>query len=180
MNRYCNHLNLDFLPLFKETVDINQFKLVRHTKGNLKFHLHPVFLDFLNSINLQAGGLEMFYSNPNFIQGIHIDDTGNERVKLNYIYGGKNSFMNWYDIKDNVVPVIKQTRTGSSYVEFTEDEVNLVYQSNVKFPSLVQVGIPHNIINPTEHRLCVSVLLYRNNSCINMTDAIESFKQYMI
>ena len=179
MNKYCNHLNLDF-PLFKENVDVNQFKQVYHTRGDVAIHLHPALLDFLNSINLQVTHLEMFYSKPEFKQKIHIDNTGNECVKINYVFGGANSIMNWYTIKDNIVPTIKETRIGTKYISCAEDEVNLVHQSVVKFPSLIQVGVPHNIINSSEDRLCVSLMLSRNKIHITMNEALTIFKPYII
>ena len=39
---------------------------------------------------------------------------------------------------------------------------DMIDKQTVKFPSIVQAGIPHNIINYSEPRWCLSIVLVRS------------------
>jgi hypothetical protein len=66
-------------------------------------------------------------------------------------------------------------------MSYNKDEVTLVHRQSVKFPSIVQVGIPHNIFNPDEDRFCVSIMLRKktDNNNLTMSNAVNLFSNYI-
>jgi hypothetical protein len=52
-----------------------------------------------------------------------------------------------------------ETPVGSKYNIYDPAEVQLLHTATIKNPSLVQVGIPHNIVNPGEERWCYSMVI---------------------
>ena len=171
MNLYCVDLNWD-IPLLAPDVDINIFKKQIHTKGNLT-DIHPLLLQHLANKGVSVSLLETFYSKPDYVQGIHIDGIGGDYSKLNWIYGCTNSLMHWYKLKDGVVVDIKTNTIGKQYSEYNRTQLKLLHSHSVGRPSLVQVGIPHNISNKQEDRLCISLAIFKDNTRLSMQQAID-------
>jgi hypothetical protein len=167
MNIYCVDLNWD-IPLLAPDVDIDFFKKARHTKGSME-QLHPLLLDHLNSKGVSISFIEAFYSEPNYKQGIHSDKGGGDIPKLNWVFGGHGSLMHWFMPRQNISIERKYTPINSSYIDYTRDQVYHVHSREIGKPSLVQAGIPHNIVNGLEERLCLSLSLKE----ISMEKAIE-------
>jgi hypothetical protein len=61
-------------------------------------------------------------------------------------------------------------------------EVEIIGRQTVGFPSIVQAGIPHNIINYEEPRYCLSVVFVKNTGreLLTMTEAIDLFDKYSV
>jgi hypothetical protein len=174
MNEYCVKLNLD-IPLLHPDVDINKFKEQYHTKGSLS-DIHPSLLKFLYQKGLIVTLVESFYSAPGYVMDIHIDTSPGDFTKLNWVFGGQNSLMHWYRTK-NDIPIVQKINTiGKQYSEYTLDEVELCYSDTIGMPSIVQVGVPHNITNPTEDRLCICLVITKNRMRVTMKDSLELFK----
>ena len=117
---------------------------------------------------------------PDKSYAIHTDNVGGDYVKMNWIFGGKDSLMQWYNVNPGVNKEPVKTAINSLYMSFTKDEVTMSHAQTVKFPTIVQVGIPHNIYNPTEDRFCVSVMLRDNNNLrMTMEQAQKIFASYI-
>ncbi len=172
MNKYCLDLKFDVPPL-KPGTDLSYYMTSPHSNIN-ESHLNTEFLDFFQSIkeDCAIGSFEVFYMTPNSTSGIHVDQLNLTEVvlgdftKINWVYNGKESTMNWYKPKDIEsvrnkkikVGVIKTSNNKPNfYLPFDYDEVDLAHAQQVNFPSLVQVGVPHNIHTSNEHRVCVSL-----------------------
>jgi hypothetical protein len=52
---------------------------------------------------------------------------------------------------------VLKTPTGTPYLRYFPDEVIEIESTPIKNPTLVQVGVPHDVRDVTEDRLCVSV-----------------------
>jgi hypothetical protein len=172
MNRYCLDLKFNIPPLKPET-DLSYYMTSPNSNIN-ESHLNKEFLDFFHTINEDCGiGMfEVFYMTPNKASSIHVDQLNATEVvlgdftKINWVYHGQGSTMNWHTPK-NLESVRDKTakagdiKTSDSvpnfYLPFNCDEVDLVHTQQVNFPSLVQVGVPHNIHTGNEHRVCVSL-----------------------
>jgi hypothetical protein len=181
MNAQSVDLKFDSL-VFKETFDHIVFKGKPHSSVDHAI-FQDSFIDFIKDLGLKIGWLEMFYlpPTPNQHYGIHTDVTGGDYVKVNWIFGGKNSLMKWYAVKPEVKKTPIKTVINSTYISYNKDEVDLINACSVGFPSIVQVGIPHNIYNPDEDRYCLSTV-FRDTAGnrLTMSNATRLFEKYII
>jgi diaminopimelate epimerase len=90
--------------------------------------------------------------------------------------------MCWYEIIDKTDKSINITSTKTSSIQYTSNEVKEIERTKVYNPTIVQVGIPHNIIDVTEDRLCISLVPIHKftSKRVTMTESIEIFKDYLI
>jgi hypothetical protein len=174
----CVDLNLNINPL-KESMDINSYGTTGHTKISLN-EINNDLISLLATLNLTIGFAELFYTAPYSVTRIHTDYLGGDYIKINYIFGGKDSFMYWWKPKPNIIKTPLKTSIDSFYISYNQTEVDLIEKKSVKFPSIVQVGIPHNIKNFEEPRYCLSfVLRNQNDNRLTMAESIEIFKDYL-
>ena len=173
-NGYCINLNFDFdlnlggLDIFtSQHVAIDQPKQVVIHHNDYDEELRFV----LNQFDLDVKHGEMFYSPPGYELPIHIDDKhqGRSHSKLNWVFGARGSVMQWWSIKNGYQPEKKTTEIGTTYFLFDKQHCDLVGEAEVGQPSLVNVGIPHSIINNTnEGRWCISYMLREKNTTQNL------------
>jgi hypothetical protein len=180
----CLNINLDINPL-REGVIINSYGTTEYTKLNLNDINHDL-ISFLSTLNLTISWAVIFYTAPFDFTRIHDDadyiTNGNDYIKLNYVFGGHNSVMCWWKQKDNVSNTSSNTvgDFGEYYKSFKLHQVDLIDEQQVKFPSIVQVGIPHNIKNFEEPRYCLSLVLRKQDKTrLTMAESVELFKQYL-
>jgi hypothetical protein len=172
------NINLDINPL-REDLNINSYGTHNHIKISIDDINNDLIL-FLKTLNLTIGRVELFYNLPFRFSTIHLDDTGGDYIKLNYVFGGKNSLMYWWKQKPNISNSAELNALNSSYIDYKIDQVDLIDKQPVNFPSIVQVGIPHNIHNFEEPRYCLSLVLKKqDNTRLTMAESIEMFKQYL-
>lgn len=180
MPKNCYDLNLDIDPLVGKNSLLDILKITYQTRVPINF-INPKLIEFLLSKKIKIRHSEAFYSEPFFVQPIHIDMHGGNITKLNFVFGGANSIMNWYKVKPGVSTPEKLTGAGTIYSEFSLDQVDLVETAVVKFPSLVQVGIPHNIVNVDEPRVCLSLVLGTlDDDIIPIEQVSEILKDYLV
>lgn len=179
-NIYSNKLNLDIPPLI-ESYDITNVT-ASHTSVSTD-QIHPKMREWLDSLGINVIWIEIFYRKPGEHGGVHTDDSPGDFTKINWIYGGKNSRMLWYEVTDpkalNRKP--KQTSVATNYIEYSFNEVKLVYSENLSGVYLLQVGVPHIVLNPHEDRYCLCfVLADKNDNRLTMTESCEILKDYII
>jgi hypothetical protein len=181
-NEYCTDISFNFLVI-KDTFDYKKYKGSWHNLINENI-FESDFSILLDSINLKITWAELFYLGPSSIKdfAIHTDNAGGDYVKLNWVFGGENSKMQWYTVKEGVVKVPNKTAIGSVYLAYNSNELDLVHQQSVKQPSIVQVGIPHNLYNPETDAFCLSIVLRDKTTDIRLTmqQALQLFKNYII
>jgi diaminopimelate epimerase len=89
--------------------------------------------------------------------------------------------MIWYRPKSNLNKKVSVNMAGSPSLRFAESEVEEIERTPIAYPAVVQVGIPHNVINVTENRYCISfIFLNQDNSRPTMQDSVKIFKNYLI
>lgn len=168
MNEYCIPLNLDLYPLNKPITDYGTipYQTIDSTDINEKLH------DFFNHHKLILSDFGLFYKPaPSFIKP-HTDCQGGDYVKLNYIYGGKDSKMIWYKTKEHILDKENITGNAGLYIPYRFDEVEKIYEQTLSEFNIVQVGIPHNILNLIEPRWCLTIVLKHcmNHSRVTMQE----------
>jgi hypothetical protein len=178
----CLNINLDINPL-REGLDINSFDKIRHVKFSFD-DINPKLISFFNNLNLTVTWAELFYVPSFFCTTIHTDidwrGKENDYTKINYVFGGKDSRMYWWKIKPGVSNTIERTALSSQYINYKQDQVDLIEEQSIGFPSIVQAGIPHNIRTFSEARRCLSLVLRKEyNTRLTMAESIEIFKEYL-
>jgi hypothetical protein len=183
MNKYCAYLNIPF-PLFKGHVDSFQLPKIKHFKLDKDEFINDELINWFTFLKLEIYLIEVFYSPPNVIGVIHIDSVGGDYTKLNWQFGGKDSIMNWYSETTPNARKKRITSIGSNSITFDTDNVTKVHHQAIQNPSLIQVGVPHNIENFSEDRWVVSVV-YKypiDNYIIRPTwkRSLSLFNEYLI
>jgi hypothetical protein len=176
----CFNINLNANP-FKQGIEVSSYGTDRYIrKLSVDDDINPDLISVLASLNLTISWAELFYTAPFTFSGPHIDDIqGGDFTKLNYVFGGKNSFMYWWKPKPGVSKPLSKTEIDSHYIRYNIHEVDLIDKQRVQFPSIVQVGVPHNIHNFEEPRYCLSIVLRKSdNTRLTMSEAIEIFDEY--
>jgi hypothetical protein len=165
MTIFCQPLTVS-IPLLKEGVDVTALPKIINNKQsyitylNIDEVVNPDMLTFLKSLGIEPLHCEIFYSVPNFFSGIHVDIKHGDFTKINWVFGGSESVMNWYRPKNNFIrDENAKTVIDTAYIPYWRDEVEVIHSSQLITPSIVQVGVPHNIKNANEPRYCVSLVL---------------------
>jgi hypothetical protein len=157
-------------------------EIAKHFKIDLTTELNPEIRDFCDQHDYYIEVVEVFYLFPNDIMSIHSDRAvPGDYAKLNWIFGGKDSVMNWYKVLGAPTAPAHITPINSPSLQYKTAEVELVHTQTVGHPSLVQVGCPHNVVNGPEERFCVSIVFKHksNRERVTMDEAINAFKEYI-
>jgi hypothetical protein len=181
MNKYCADLNLN-VPLFKPHVVVDNLSKKSLSKLNPFIdYISDELIALLDSVNVYIRSVELFYCNPQHTGGIHVDANGGDFVKINYVFGGEGSLMNWYEIKAGENPNFGVTPANTFYWNWRPHQAIPAHSHTVKFPTLVQVGKPHQVNTTDEARLCVSIIIAdtQTKELIKFEDAYNTFKPFM-
>jgi hypothetical protein len=177
-----SYLNLD-IPLFKNGVSENDVPKLPMKALVIDDYINPELVKFFDTLNLHITYLASFFKKRGHTGkgSVHVDATGGDYVKLNWVFGAGESLMCWYEPKDNFNKSISINVANTSYVQYEDFEVNLIDSAPIKNPTIVQVGIPHNVINATEDRLCISVVICIKGSenRVPMQVALDIFKDHI-
>jgi hypothetical protein len=165
---YCTALDISPEPLSLEGhAFMNYFKATgprKHFRASLNVatHIRRELVELLDQHGLYIRFGELFYTPSNRITLIHVDSEPEEYMvpdnmaKINYIGGGKGSWMHWYK------PILQKPYepTGrNKFISYQPNEVRSVGSSKLAGFNIVQTGIPHNITTTNEARYCVSLTL---------------------
>lgn len=186
-NQYCLDLKLGF--------EIDSTVINQLSTDNMPFYgfkqfnvskslLDPVLIDFLKDCQIEVSHAEAFYTLPGKKIPIHVDtDVIDNHCKLNFVYGAVESLMQWWEPKNKNMQLTYQlTSIGTKYLLFDSKDCNLVWESQVGCPSLINAGQPHSVINCTDQsRVTLSLVLYdsRKQQLLDWDDAVEIFKNYI-
>jgi hypothetical protein len=180
MKNFC-FLNLN-ISLFKDEKSIDDIPKIHIFTLNHEEFLSKELLSFFNSLNLKIIFVVTFFKSADHRGGIHVDSLGGDYIKLNWIYGSGESQMCWYEILDKKDKPINITSTKTKSISYSFNEVKEIERTKIHNPTIVQVGIPHNIIDVTEDRLCVSLIPIHKftNKRVTMEESLIIFKDYLI
>jgi hypothetical protein len=179
MNTLCRYINIP-VPFFKEQFNKGKYSTARHQHLD-RDEISLEYLKWINSLGLILDHAEVFFSIPNTYYPIHQDQHDKiDFPKINFIYGGSNSLMNWYTVKPRMSGTASRTNIATPYIGYTLEEVDLLYAKELKSPSLVQAGVPHNVTVVGSPRWCVStVYLHPDRRLLSWSDAEKIFQPYM-
>jgi thioredoxin reductase len=111
----------------------------------------------LATVGLEIQWLEVFYLGKNSDHSIHCDGHElDDKAKINYVIGGTNSAMTWYEPVDEIKIQKKISPANTVYLSIDPKDVLEVDSTEIKGLYLVNVGRFHNVWNKNEDRYCLS------------------------
>lgn len=176
----ARNLRLDIEPLAwpHKVYDYGRSRHVRVPLGDIS----PELVAWLDHLSLKIEWVELFYTAPGQITKIHTDGLGGDYTKLNWQYGGQSSVMRWYRPlrQGHKDPLI--TPIDSDYLFWSAMEVEPVGDVRVGYPTLVQVGVPHNVVNLLTHRWVLSVIILDKTRGRRLTwaEALDRFNPQLV
>jgi len=194
---YCVPLNLD-LKLFKSSDDTISFirnnPLWASSPYKLYFRvdtseLSDELLELFEKHNQQVKLIEVFYVYPNAETGIHTDGfRRGDFPKLNFVFGGEDSTMNWWKISDEYKRkeysqgIYTKSLIEADSIIYEKTDVDFAYSKTLSGAALIQAGSPHNIVNKHQDRFCVSFIFADKTlkRRLTMREAIDKFKEYNV
>ena len=131
---------------------------------DLQLNIVPItdyFIKYLESFGLLFDSTLFFYSKIALNCTAHIDmytTGGLANPGLNYIIGGKNSLMTWYNTP-TYTEKPSLSSAGVIYQEFLVKDLELIdsYELKQNELTLVRVDIPHSVRIGQEPRMCISI-----------------------
>jgi len=179
---YTLPINIDIQPL-RDGVKLTDFSIssvTGVTTIDTKF-LNPSLVEFFDSMDVLLRS-DLFFNNKNHNSYIHVDRPQSpiyqdkDYVRINWIYGGLGSAMNWYGLK----PATNWIDVSLTCI-YRPDQVDLLHSEQLASTHLVQVGIPHNVTTGPESRFCLGIVptKKKDNSRITMREARDIFQNYI-
>ena len=151
------HRALSLSDPLRPSLSVADFPRVRRTELAVQEHINEHIIELLDSRNITIILAELFYAEPHMTSVIHPDTFGNDISKINWIYGGKDSKMNWYHANQENNLISGSSR--NTYKVYQKKEVLLIHSTELCSPSLIQAAVPHNVVNGSEERWAVSLML---------------------
>jgi hypothetical protein len=187
MTDYCVDLTLPINPLIDGiSIDSLQENNAQWTPISLEY-INSDLKKLFQSLDLKIKIAGLFVLNGYSSLGVHIDGFEiYDATKINWSYN-TNYDMVWYNVraknKKNIVGTANPNNSSllpRYYVSYNKNEVEEIYRYEIKFPSIVQVGIPHTLENYTGVKKCLSITLFdMDNKTVPMHRAKELFSQYL-
>lgn len=149
-------------------------------------------LNFLYGKKIKVDNISSFYEEHNsevYEPGaIHSDCHGiGDMTKLIWMWGDDYN-MSWYLPKPNTlvdydydINDLSPDNSIRNYTKFTLDQMDEIYSTKIGFPSLIQVGIPHQVKTFNGKRRSLTMALQDfNDNFISMNDAKIIFKDNIL
>jgi hypothetical protein len=153
--------------------------------------IEPKLLDFLKTKGIVITTISSFYDVYGDIYQpgpIHSDLHGTgDMSKLIWVWGEHHE-MSWYKYKANI-PVDADIMENSDapenvirkYTVFERYKLDKIYSNKIGLPSLIQVGIPHQMITFGGIRRSLTMVLHDfDGNIIPMGTAKLIFKEYIV
>lgn len=121
------------------------------------------WLEYTSDLGLNFHHALLFYRGSNMTsKEAHVDThpAGQGYVKsaLNWVIGGDESEMHWYDMPSpEAATVVKDPKTKVPYTTFQFKDLTLIESTKIKNEvTLVRTDLPHSITMGTSPRWCIS------------------------
>lgn len=187
MNPYCSYLSfppveVDLSAYKTDKKDINGLNR-NHARGPSDIMGNQTG-NILSKVGIEIRWVEVFYLGPGADHTIHCDGRElDNKAKLNYIIGGKDSLMKWYHPASQDKIKIRTSWANTVYLGLETDDVIETYSTTMQEGFyIVNVGEFHNVWNSDEDRYCLSACLVdsKNNYRLNYKELQQRLKDYIV
>jgi hypothetical protein len=150
--------------------------------------LNPDWLDYAHSINFPVISAMVFYRDPYYVHpGAHVDlfwDGTPCISAINWVLDPKDdSKMVWYDVPNDTGQLLI-TPAGPKYLHWDTDTVEnhvLDQRCVANQPTVVRIGIPHNVIVNSRPRWVISLRLDRKKfSATTWEETVDQLKPFIV
>ena len=139
------------------------------------------FHNLLDNLGCTIFFAELFYTPPNGTLEWHVDSENiSSFIKINCVWGSNNHVMQWANPLVDINKPASTTTAGTKYLKFNEDEVEIVSETKILQPTLVNVGVPHRVKNLSNvGRWCLGLVLHKDHNRISFNNAVSLFNEYV-
>jgi hypothetical protein len=147
--------------------------------------INQEWLDWLADQGMFFKYARIFLAKPGARYNLHVDiptEQPNRIAKINYIFGGANSYMQWFALKPGRFPYRYVDSHGDPVRGYMEIDCDMVHQEPISSPSLIDGGTIHTLVNPSHARCCFSIALSDKNTgrWIEFPEAAERLQEFVI
>ena len=179
MNNYCNKLSLPNL-----NIDLTSYKKEHRNQIRVPKEILGADIEtILHNVGVKVEWAEVFFLGNGADHTIHCDGHElDDKAKLNYVVGGKDSLMTWYD---GVEPSKVEKRTSPAntlYLGLNTDQITPSFSRTMEEGFyLVHVGMFHNVWNKDEDRYCLSAALMdlKTNQRLTFSQLQKRLREYI-
>lgn len=171
-------LPFEYTPVYPE-IDPRRLNHIAIKKEDIPYEIGRFFL--VNGLSINHA--EYFFTPPNISLPAHVDHHFfHDYAKINWMFGGEGSTMDWYDVLPGYTPVVRTTRIGSKFMSAPGRFLKLVHQAEVGRPSLIYYGGFHGVTNASHPRHVFSFTLGHKKikQPTTFNEAKEIFKKYVV
>lgn len=145
-------------------------------------NMDPRVLEFLSDFGLTFSHMEVFHTPPLSTLPIHIDGPRQSNlVKLNWCFGAPGSKMLWWKLKQGTVMKEGVTPVDTRYLFAEQRDCVMIEAARIGTPTLVNVGVPHSILNQTgEPRWVLSGVLNNGATDVQWDEAVSRLAEVLV
>lgn len=197
MSKPWHTLNIDISTAIRADFDFNQLYtesefagkpigVWAYSKDQLTSIVNRCWLDYMQSIGLVPTGIMLFYRDPYFISpDAHVDIRKNNDIAvyaINWVIDpNDDSEMVWYNtpVESGLDRV---TEAGTLYKYWPMEDIKdleLTRRTIKNIPTLVNIGVPHNIIVNSKPRWVVSIRFPSEQHVQCWDDATTAYRKFI-
>jgi hypothetical protein len=158
-----------------------------HCRVELK-DINSNLIDWFSDLDIEGHpGMpgEFFYTPPHSILRHHADHTEiTDVAKLNWMWGGEGSLMDWYELKPGATLYTDKGTTPVKSVPGRARKGDIVHKfsATIGTPSLVNVGRLHGVRNLDQPRYvaCFIPVWKGTRTRLTMSEATTLFQKYIV
>lgn len=181
-DRCYKHLEIpvDFKPWDFGYTNQNKFCELDIRTDMINTEIH----DFFDSIGLVLLRGRYFHCLPGMRYNLHTDnkfEPDRELIKINWVFGGRDSDMIWYNLKPGKSPMTFKNHLGEDIVGYNNNDCVEIARTNIAKLAIVNVAVIHTIQNADEFRDCYSMVLAwkHTGARLDWNESVERMSPYI-
>ena len=114
---------------------------------------------------------------------IHIDcqkPKGNQYARLNWVFGGKNSRIEWFDLLPAKVPTPTLNPVNEYIDVYKESDCKPICSTEFDGLYLINTGIPHRVVGGDYDRYCYAFFLQQHGRRIEWSEAVSALGSSLV
>jgi hypothetical protein len=187
MNEFCYSLklpfNLDTTWLAEQQLRISGSPRIVNIAVPQDRH-DSALVSWCHTVGIEIAQQELIYTPAGGWGKPHVDLAQFSNLcKINWVFGGGGSVMNWYQVRSDYQGETVSNTVNTFYRTFHTDHLEQIYSSAVAGPTLLNVGIPHNVENPGSQERWAITTVFKNTATgtlLMFRDAAEKLNNYIL